>query len=174
LIEKEDQITPRSLSKNEGISTAAISQWIKPWIEKGILAWCDVNGVGFSNVPELERTKRIGQAFVRIAERPCLPTPYQLTGDSWWDEGGEFWELYDLGIEESDPDEEHAGDHVRKDYDARAKEHSETSGPDGGVKVLSEKTGPVDNFQKDRLDSELVPVSIDGLSEEFGELLRMN
>ena len=40
--------------------------------------------------------------------------------------------------------------------------------------MLSEKTGSVDNFRDDGLDSELIPVSIDGLSEEFGELLQMN
>jgi hypothetical protein len=40
------------------------------------------------------------------------------------------------------------------------------------VKVLSEKTGYVDNFQHDSLNSEMVPVSIDGLSEEFRDLSR--
>jgi hypothetical protein len=42
------------------------------------------------------------------------------------------------------------------------------------VKVLSEKTGYGDNFQHDSLDLEMVPVSIDGLSEEFRDLLQMN
>ena len=45
---------------------------------------------------------------------------------------------------------------------------------DGGVKVLSEQTGNDDNFQKDRLDSELVPANVGRLSVEFRDLLRMN
>ena len=35
---------------------------------------------------------------------------------------------------------------------------------DGGVKVLSEKTGYDDNFRNDRLDSELVLANIDNFS----------
>jgi hypothetical protein len=174
LIEKEGPITPRALSEKTRVSPAAISQWLKPMIEKGVLSWCDEKGVGFKDVAELERAKRMGQAFVKVAERPCLPSPYQLTGDFRWDLGGEYWELYDLGIEESDPYEEHTADHVHNDSDVRADEHPETSATGEGVKVLSEKTGSDDKFQNDRIDSELVPVSIDGLSEEFGELLRMN
>jgi hypothetical protein len=42
------------------------------------------------------------------------------------------------------------------------------------LKVLSEKTGYVDNFQHDSMDLEMFPVSIDGLSEEFSDLLQMN
>ena len=174
LIEKEGQITPKALSEKFGISGAAVTQWMKPWIEKGLFVWCDINGAEFINVAELERAKRIGQAFVRVAERPCLPSPYQLTGDYRWDAGGEFWDLYDLDIEEGDTDEKGADDYVQNNSDARADEHPDTSVPDGGVKVLSEKTGSVDNFRDDGLDSELVPVSIDGLSDEFRDLLRMN
>ena len=174
LIEKVGLITPRALSENEGISTAAISQWLKPLIEKGVLVWCDGNGVEFTDVAELERAKRMGQAFIRVADRPCLPSPYQLTGDYRWDSGGDLWELYDLCIEESESDVKDAGVYVQNDSADHAEELSETSASGGGVKVLSEKTGSVDNFRDDGLDSELVPVSIDGLSEEFGELLQMN
>ena len=45
---------------------------------------------------------------------------------------------------------------------------------DGAVKVLSEKTGPDNNFQNDSLDSELVPAGIDNLADEFRGLLQMN
>jgi hypothetical protein len=174
LIEKDGQMTPRTLSEKTGVSTAAISQWLKPMIEKGVLSWCDENGMGFSDVAEVERAKRIGQAFIRVAERPCLLSPYQLTGDSRWDVGGEYWELYDLGFEESDQDDKNAGVYVQNDSAAHVEKLSETSASGGGVKVLSEKTGSVDNFRDDGLDSELIPVSIDGLSEEFGGLLQMN
>ena len=44
----------------------------------------------------------------------------------------------------------------------------------GGVKVLSEKTGSYDNFQNERLDSEMVPMEIESFPKEFRDLLRMN
>ena len=82
--------------------------------------------------------------------------------------------MYDLGIDESDSDEGDAGNHVQKDSDARTEELPETSVPGGGVKVLSEKTGLDDNFQNDILDSELVPVKVGNLADEFRGLLQMN
>jgi hypothetical protein len=129
-----------------------ISQWLKPLIEKGVLSWCDEKSHGFMGVADLEKAKRIGQAFIWVADRPCLPSPYQLTGDARWDEDGEYWELYDLGIDVSDPDGRIAGVYVHTDPDARVEEHSETSVPGGGVKAISEKTGSVNNFRDDGLD----------------------
>jgi hypothetical protein len=40
--------------------------------------------------------------------------------------------------------------------------------------VLSEKTGPDNNFQNDRLGSELGPETIDNFANEFRGLLQMN
>ena len=45
---------------------------------------------------------------------------------------------------------------------------------DGAVKVLSEKTGPDNNFKNDRLGSELGPETIDNFADEFRGLLQMN
>ena len=42
---------------------------------------------------------------------------------------------------------------------------------DGGVKVLSEKTGSDVNFQNARIDTELVPASIGNLPDEITGLL---
>jgi hypothetical protein len=174
IIDKVGVITPRALSEKFSVSTAAISQWLKPLIDKGVLNWCDEKGDGFIDFAELEKAKRSGKAYLTVSERCCLPTVSQLTGDSRWDTGGEYWELYDLGIGESHQDEKDDGVYVNNDSDAHAEKLSETSTSGGGVKVLSEKTESVDNFRDDRLDSELIPVSIDGLSEEFGKLLQMN
>jgi hypothetical protein len=174
LLEKEGPITPRALSENEGISTAAISQWLKPIIEKGVLSWCDENGLGFSDVAEVERAKRIGQAFIKVAERPCLPSPYQLTGNSRWDAGGEFWELYDLGVEERERYEDEPmvlPEIETKDFIG---EKSLPPEADNAVKVLSEKTGPDNNFKNDGVASELIQVGIDNLTNEFSSLLQMN
>ena len=89
------------MSEKVGVSPAAISQWLKPLIEKGVLTWCDEKGLGFKDVAELEKAKRSGKAYLTVSEKCCLPTVYQLTGDARWDESGEYWELYDLGIEEA-------------------------------------------------------------------------
>jgi hypothetical protein len=52
-----------------------------------------------------------------------------LTGDSRWDEDGKLWELYDLGIDVSDPSEENAGHHVQRYTVALDDEHSDISDP---------------------------------------------
>ena len=83
-------------------------------------------------------------------------------------------ELYDLGFEEKDPDEKNPGVNVYNNSDDPAEEHSKNSASGQGVKVLSEKMGSLDNFQKDGVNFELVPVSIEGLSEEFRDMLQMN
>jgi hypothetical protein len=174
LVEKDGQMTPRALSENIGVSTAAISQWLKPMIEKGVLVWCDGNGVEFTDVAELERAKRMGQAFVKVAERPCLPSPYQLTGDSRWNAGGEFGELYDLGFEESDQNEGESTVLPEMETKDSIEEISAPADSDEAVKVLSEKTGPDNNFKNERLDSGLVPVEFENLADEFSGLLQMN
>jgi hypothetical protein len=174
LIEDLGQMTPRGLSEKEGISTAAISQWLKPLIEKRVLSWCDEKGVGFEGAAELEKAKRSGNAYLTVSERCSLPTVYQLTGDSRWNSGGEFWELYDLGFESSDPDDVESTVLPDMETENLKVENSIPSDVVGAVKVLSEKTGPDNNFQNDRLGSELVSAGIGNLSEEFMGLLRMN
>ena len=174
LIDKVGPITPKALSEKFGISGAAVTQWMSPWIEKGILEWCNINGAGFTDIAELERAKRIGQAFVKVAERPCLPSPYQLTGDYRWDSGGDLWELYDLCIEESDRYGFESTVLSDMETEDSIEENSVPSDAGGAVKVLSEKTGPDNNFKNERLDSGLVPAGIDNLANEFSGLLQMN
>lgn len=82
MIEKEGLITPKSLSEKLGISGAAVTQWMKPMIEKGVLVWCHGHGNAFADIADLEKAKRTGGAFVRVAQVNCLPTPFELTGDS--------------------------------------------------------------------------------------------
>ena len=61
LIEKEGMITPRDLAERIGVSTAAISQWSKPLIEKGVLTWSDETGAMFGDDPGTRKIKAIGQ-----------------------------------------------------------------------------------------------------------------
>jgi hypothetical protein len=174
LIEKEGPITPRALSEKTGVSTAAISQWLRPMIEKGVLIWCDEKGLGFEDVAVLEKAKRSGKAYLMVAGGRFLPTVYELTGDARWVECGELWKLYDLGIEEShryDVESTVLPDMEATDF---IEENSVSPDADGAVKVLSEKTGPDNNFKNERLDSGLVPAGIDNLANEFSGLLQMN
>ena len=60
--------------------------------------------------------------------------------------------MYDLGFEESDPDEDESmvlNDMATENFIG---EKSVPPDADGAVKVLSEKTGPDNNFQNDSLD----------------------
>jgi hypothetical protein len=174
LIEKTGPITPRALSEKTGVSTAAISQWLKALIEKGVLSWCDEKGLVFTDVAELKKAKRSGRAYLKVSNKYSLPTVFELTGDASWDEGWEFWELYNLGFEKSNRHGDESTVLPEIETDDFIGEKSVPLDADGAVKVLSEKTGPDNNFKNERLDSELVPVSIDGLSEELRDLLQMN
>ncbi|MGA8017402.1 MAG: hypothetical protein WCA42_00910 [Desulfobacterales bacterium] len=99
LIEKEGQITPRTLSEKRSVTTASISQWLKPLIEKGILSWCDEKGNGFKDVADLEKAKRSGRAHLTVSGGKRLPTVFELTGDPGWDRGGELYAAYDLQLD---------------------------------------------------------------------------
>ena len=101
----------------------------------------------------LRKAKRTGKAHIRVSERCCLLNPYQLTGDSKWDDGGELYNLFDLGLDEGGRVE---GDVVvLPEMDAKncIEENSVSLEADGGVKVLSEKKGSDDNFQNNRWDT---------------------
>jgi len=100
IIEKNGMISSKDLSKVTGVSGAAISQWMKPLVNKGILTWCGESGDEFSDIKSLEKAKRSGKAFIKVAGFSCLPTPYQLTGDKRWDNDGEFYKQYDLEFDE--------------------------------------------------------------------------
>ena len=98
MIEKDGMMTPRALSERIGVTTAAISQWSKPLIEKGVLTWCDESGAVFGEDLALEKAKRSGKAFICVAGGKSLPSPYQLTGDPRWDTGGDLCAAYDLQL----------------------------------------------------------------------------
>jgi hypothetical protein len=49
-------------------------------IEESFCSVCTGGGLA-----ELEKVKRTGKAYVKVAGECCLPTSYLLTGDSRWD-----------------------------------------------------------------------------------------
>ena len=177
LIEEYGVITPRALSKKDGISTAMISQWSKPLIGKGVLDWCDEKGHGFRGVADLEKAKRSGKAYLKVVGGRFLPTVFELTGDSRWDKGEELYLAYDLHLDnDADEQEFYQDDETVSRQDIIFDTEDHTSDENQAVKVLSEKTHAevlkmVEDFRKNQpaIDPNSV-VSIN-LSNEFAEIL---
>jgi len=136
-------IALKDLAKVTGVSVAAISQWMKPMVEKEVLIWCGEAGDEFSDIASLEKAKRSGKALIKVAGFSCLPTPFELTGNPSWDIEGELYRRYDFGFESSttnvldlDEGEQSSFSLNTSDdsYDLEKKEKSEESTE--GVKAL--------------------------------------
>jgi len=76
-----------------------ISDWAKGLQESGKLFWCDSEGKPFRTRVLENRAKKNSTAFLRCVTPAALPSPYDLTGDPSWLEGGALYELYDLDLE---------------------------------------------------------------------------
>jgi hypothetical protein len=180
LIEEFGVMTPRSLSEKGSVSTAAISQWLKPLIEKGVLSWCDEKGAEFIDVADLEKAKRSGKAYLMVAGGRFLPTVFELTGDLRWDKGGDLYSEYDLHLDGEAGDQMfYQSEETVVDQDMIFDDDSVPSNENPAVKVLSEKTHSevlklVDDFKKNQpvIDPNSA-VSIN-LSNEFAEILSMD
>ena len=139
LIEKEVMMTPRNLADKFGVSTAAISQWSKSLIEKGVLTWCDEDGAVFGDNLTLEKAKRSGKANICVAGGKSLPSPYQLTGDPRWDRDGDLYATYDLELGDGSGDGDQALA-VTENIISESVQRCDTGDNRGAVKALSEKT----------------------------------
>ena len=178
LIEKEGQITPRALSEKDGVTTATISQWLKPLIEKGVLSWCDEKGHGFSDVSDLEKAKRSGRAYLRVSGGKRLPTVFELTRDTRWDKEGELYSAYDLHLDDEAGDQAfYQSEETVSGQDVIIDDEHTVENDKPAVKVLSGKSHDevlkmVDDFRKKQpeIDPENA-VNINNLSKEFSEIL---
>jgi len=61
--------------------------------------WVHQKGCAFPDVKSLEKAKRSGKAYIKVANFNCLPTADQLTGDEWWNKDGDLYQKYDLELE---------------------------------------------------------------------------
>ena len=140
MIEAAGTMTPRQLAKRTGVSTAAISQWSKPLLDKGVLGWCDENDAVFGDDLALEKAKRSGKAYLVVVGGNSLPSPFQLTGDPAWDRGGDLWTAYDLGVDQGGVDDQKLLE--TRDEISESVEDSDidSDGTGEGVKALSGKT----------------------------------
>jgi DNA-binding MarR family transcriptional regulator len=179
-IEKEGQMTPRALSEKTGVSTAAISQWIKPLIEKGVLYWCDDKGLGFMNFADLEKSKRSGRAYLMVAGGKRLPTVFELSMDSRWDKNGDLYSAYDLYLNGDEGEQEfYQGEETVGGQDIIFDDDSVTSEIKSAVKVLSEKSHAevlriVDDFRNSEMAKDSIDAANINLSNEFADILSMD
>ena len=100
IISDKKMITFGDLLSEVDVKKATLSDWVKQNVAKGLLIWCDENGNPVAdNI--LKKLKSSGKAFIRLVESAGLPSPYELTGDIAWAEGGEQYEIYNLHLEAS-------------------------------------------------------------------------
>jgi len=177
LIEEFGVITPHALSEKDGVTTAAISQWLKPMIEKRVLSWCDEKGAEFLDVADLEKAKRSGRAYLMVSGGKRLPTIFELTGDFNWDKGGKLYAAYDLHLDDDTSDLAYHLDEVTvSGQDMIIDYVSATSENKPAVKVLSEKSHAevlkmVDDFRKSEQAKGSNGAASINLSKEFAEIL---
>jgi len=98
-------ILPKDLAKKLGLSGTTISDWSKKKIQEGTLVWCDEYGQPFLDEKDLRKAKHSGKAYLKVSDaytRPNiagLPTPFELTKDERWNEGGRLLLEYDMELE---------------------------------------------------------------------------
>ena len=177
VIEEFGVITPRALSEKDGVSTASISQWLKPLIQRGVLNWCDEKGLGFKDVADLEKAKRSGRAYLTVLGGKRLPTLFELTGDPGWDRGGDLHAAYDLHLDDCEGEQEfYQGDETVSGQDVIIDFENATSNDKPAVKVLSEKSHAevlkmVDDFRKNKQANGPNDAEYINLNSEFAEIL---
>ena len=94
-----------TLTSEWGVSKSALTGWVRGKLYDNILSWCDEEGAEFSDEAALKKAKHSGKAYLKINDAydaddvTGLPTPFELTGDSDWDEGGGLYQLYDLALD---------------------------------------------------------------------------
>ena len=182
MIEQAGMVTLRDLAIKTGVTTAAISQWSKPLMDKGVLSWCDENGAVFADQPAMEKAKRTGRANIRVVGGgKSLPSPFELTGDPAWDKGGELYEAYDLQLDDSG-DDDVRGRQLAVTYNILSEPVGKYDAGDTrendelGVKALSEKPHTeelkmIEQFGENQPSSELDRFFGADLFNEYSNIL---
>ena len=177
IIEKQGMIAPKDLAKVTGVSVAAISQWMKPLLEKGVLMWVDHADNTFADVESLEKAKRSGKAYIRVGHFNCLPTPFELSNDNRWDIEGEFYKQFDLEFGDeaveyfSSNEVGEESDYTQEPYNTfNAVGLPNENRKSLGVKVLRENMGSR-NKNCDIKDRQKINLDSDALFHEFKKIL---
>jgi len=134
-IQEKGIVTHRELTKHFGVAPSTVTAWISKRIREGSITWCDAKGDLFEREEDLKKAKHAGTAYIRISDSydltdvTGLPSSFDLTKDPAWDEGGEYYRLYDLHLNESGPSTVFHG--VRPIQNTQSKTHN-----DGQVDVI--------------------------------------
>lgn len=117
-----------------GVSKSALTGWVRGRLYDGVLAWCDEDGAEFPDEAALKKAKHSGKAYLKINDAyqaddvTGLPTPFELTGDPRWNEGGALYLLYDLALDRRQIEENSVSDAA-----------TETESPNGDDDVDTEE-----------------------------------
>ena len=117
-IRKNGPVQYGTLTSEWGISKSALTSWVRGKLIDGILTWCDDGGEEFPDEAALKKAKHSGRAYLKINDAfnaddvTGLPTPFELTGDPRWNEGGELYRLYDLRLDQRQMIENTGSDEV--------------------------------------------------------------
>ena len=101
-VESKGVATQRMISEAFQITRAAVSKWLTPLVEKGVLVWCDAHGRTFADERTARIAKHSGFACLKVTAQRTLPIPFEVTGDPRWAEGGDLFKLYDLHLDDAD------------------------------------------------------------------------
>lgn len=94
-----EKITMTELAEREGVTKQTIHKWAKGLLDTGTLYWRDAEGNPFSRPVSLKRSQAQGKAFLSCVRPSALPSPYELTENPEWLEGGVLFKRYDLDLE---------------------------------------------------------------------------
>ncbi len=120
-IQENAPVQYKDLVTEWGVSKSALTGWVRGKLIDGILSWCDEDGFEFDDDASLKKAKRSGKAYLKINDEYSadvvtgLPTPFELTKDPRWDEGGQLYELYDLKLDQKQVDEKPAPEEIPAD-----------------------------------------------------------
>ena len=124
---------------------------------------------------ELEKSKRSGKAYLCVVDGKSLPSPFQLTGDSRWDKGGELHAAYDLQLDDGSGDHDRAMA-VTENIISESADRCDSDANQAAVKVLSEKTNDdikkmMEAFRENQSAGDTEGPIGDQLFHEFGDIL---
>jgi hypothetical protein len=104
-IREKGPVHYNALKSEWGVSKGALSSWVRSKVYDGLLVWCDEDGGEFADEAFLKKAKHSGTAYLKINDTYVaddvtgLPTPFELTGDDRWDQGGDLLDVYDLKLD---------------------------------------------------------------------------
>jgi DNA-binding XRE family transcriptional regulator len=180
MIENAGMMTPRDLAEMIGVSTAAISQWSKGMIEKGVLTWCDETGVVFGMMTWhwKKRSDRARRFCVLRVVKVCQRL-FSLTGDPRWDNGGELYVAYDLELDHRSDDSAKVRDESFTEIECAVVDSNASEQTEIGVKVLSEKLPDgilkFENIYREKAtEEEINGSSAEELFNQFDHMLSKN